>query len=64
VPIEFHDSKGRVHTNCTESEGSMGWSLMRSLSKRRTHTVRATVAVTDGDFPGDGEIRVGPIEIR
>lgn len=64
VPIEFRDSNGRVHTNCTESEGSMGWSLMRSLLKRRTHTVRATVVATDGDFPAEDAYRVGPIEIR
>lgn len=64
VPIEFRDGKGRVHTNCTASEASMGWAMARSLVKRRTHMVRATVAATDGDFPGDEEVRVGPIEIR
>jgi hypothetical protein len=64
VPIEFRDSKGRVHTNCTASEVSMGWAIARSLVKRRTHTVRATVVATDGGFPAEDEYRIGPIEIR
>jgi hypothetical protein len=64
VPIHFRDTKGCVRTSCDRDSASFGWSVTKSLHKRRFETKSAEITATDGTFPADGEIIIGPIEIR